>query len=43
MRLKSLINHAVIRHSKNITFIQVWNAEKKRLMREVYEPDKRYF
>lgn len=40
MRLKSLIDHAVIRHGKNITFVQTWNAEKKRLFREIYNPVK---
>jgi hypothetical protein len=40
MRLKSLIDHAVVRHSKNITFVHVWNAEKKRLFREIYDPSK---
>ena len=40
MRLKSLIDHAVLKHSKNITFVNVWNEEKQKIYREVYNPGK---
>ena len=39
-RLKSLIDHAVLKHSKNITFVNVWNEEKQKIFREVYNPGK---
>jgi hypothetical protein len=30
----------VLKHSKNITFVNVWNEEKQKIFREVYNPGK---
>tara|TARA_R110002020_G_C15821543_1_gene733198 strand:- start:164 stop:367 length:204 start_codon:yes stop_codon:yes gene_type:complete len=38
MRLRTLIDHAVIMHSKNITWINTWNKEKKKMIKEIFYP-----
>jgi hypothetical protein len=37
-RLYSLIDHCVVRHGKNITWVNTWNEKKKILKREIHYP-----